>query len=327
VVELGPGCGDNIGMSKQRKKGWKRIFWTENEKKFLCDNYGTMPSNQIAEKLNRTINTVRTYARIFKVQKRNISNYSDNEIAFLIKNYKTMPLREIMEELGRSKESIEHKAMRLGVTVKKVAKWKYCCDCGKRLPRGSLYNKAKRCLSCSKDFQKDENHPNWKGGVSSLEGLVYVMLRPVWGKPIMKRDNYTCRDCGSNKGYKEVHHVRLLTQIRDEVRGKHPELDISIPSDKKKLAILIVNKHKLEDGKTVCKSCHKKIHTETSGEFRESPNVETRATLSQASEGIGPEEGATTMRVSPNNNLSQERPACLLKHEEIVSSAWKHAGA
>lgn len=45
-----------------------------------------------------------------------------------------------------------------------------------------------------------------------------------------------------------------------------------------------------------------------SGEFRGYPNVKPRTILSQASQGIDCEEGATTMRVSPNNNPSHERP-------------------
>lgn len=51
---------------------------------------------------------------------------------------------------------------------------------------------------------------------------------------------------------------------------------------------------------------HEKIRK--SGEFRETPNVKPRAILSQAIEGNGSIEGATTRRVSPNNNLSHERP-------------------
>jgi hypothetical protein len=45
-----------------------------------------------------------------------------------------------------------------------------------------------------------------------------------------------------------------------------------------------------------------------SGEFKETPNVKSRAILSQATKGIGFVEGATTMKVSPNNNPSHERP-------------------
>lgn len=45
------------------------------------------------------------------------------------------------------------------------------------------------------------------------------------------------------------------------------------------------------------------------GEFSGSPNVKTRVILSQATEGLGSVEGATTRRVSPNNNLSHERPS------------------
>ena len=299
-------------MSKQRKTGTARKNWIEEDRRFLCDNYCTMPSCDIAKHLNRTIATVRTIARSMGITKRNVSYFTKDETLFLVDNYGSMPSKDIATKMNRTESSIEHKAMRLGLTEKRVAQWKYCVDCGKKLSSAAIYrDSVERCPECSRAFQQDENHPLWKGGVSSLEGLVYVLLRPVWGKPIMRRDNYTCQICGQKGGNKEVHHVRLLTQIRDEVRSAHPELDIANLSDKKKLAVLIVKAHQLQDGITLCKPCHKSIHTEKSGELLEYPNVKTRAISSQASEGKGSEEGSTTRFVSPNNNQTHERPTLL----------------
>lgn len=261
-------------MSKRRNPRWSRRPWSEEEIRYLKDNYSDVPAKDIALKLNRTVDTVRTNARKYGVFKRKVSLFSDSEISFLIQNYGSMPSKDLAEIMGRTEESIEHKAMRIGITIKKIAQWKYCIDCGKRLSRSSCHNeKVKRCLSCSIAFNADENHHNWKGGVSTLEGIIYSLLRPVWGKPIMERDNFTCQICGKRGGDKEVHHIQLLAQIRDEAMREHPELDITNPSDKKKLAIIIVSKHKLEDGITLCKPCHKSVHTEKSGELLETPNV------------------------------------------------------
>jgi hypothetical protein len=58
------------------------------------------------------------------------------------------------------------------------------------------------------------------------------------------------------------------------------------------------------------RGCHGADHNtgnlEKQGEFRRSP---TRTILSEAAEGLGSAERATTRRVSPNDNPAHERPA------------------
>ena len=168
-------------MSKQRKKGWKRRRWTAEERKFLLDNYGKLPTSVIAKKLNRTEDTIRSNARNLGIKIKAFSPFTKEEVAFLAENYGKRPVCEIAAEMGRSDSSVEHKAMRLGITTVRVASRKYCIDCGKKLSSAAIYrNNVCRCVECNVEFRQDENHPNWKGGVSTLDSIVYVLLRPIW---------------------------------------------------------------------------------------------------------------------------------------------------
>lgn len=57
-----------------------------------------------------------------------------------------------------------------------------------------------------------------------------------WRKRVLERDNFTCRHCGENDGNKlAVHHIKSY--------DKHPE-----------------SRLQLENGVTLCKSCHRKAH-------------------------------------------------------------------
>jgi len=84
-----------------------------------------------------------------------------------------------------------------------------------------------------------ESNPNWNGGCSPERQTIYA--RSVWkelANSILKRDNYTCQDCGvsHNKDNKLiVHHIKEWS--------RYPELRFE-PDN------LI----------TLCVTCHKKRH-------------------------------------------------------------------
>jgi len=56
-----------------------------------------------------------------------------------------------------------------------------------------------------------------------------------WAKLVKERDNYTCQKCGSTKGVLEAHHIIPVSQDPLE------SMD-------------------LDNGVTLCNSCHKDIH-------------------------------------------------------------------
>ena len=201
-------------------------------------------------------------------------NWTKTDIILLQEHYGKIPNKDLAAMLGTSKQAIQHKAHRLGITTRLVAEKRYCIDCGKELCRAASWNKiGKRCRACADANHAGENHHNWNGGVAALRSLVHVILKPVWIDPIMRRDNFTCQECGTRGGEMNVHHLQSYSSIRDSVLSQHPHLNLHKFADKKRAALLIVEEHDLEDGVTLCVDCHVNAHKLNSGELLGHPTV------------------------------------------------------
>lgn len=202
--------------------------------------------------------------------KRVTAHWTDDDLARLRGMYGSLPNRDLARFLNKSKQSIQHMAMRVGLTTRKIATGKWCCDCSAKLSRAAIYKAtAKRCRSCADKRHVGERHHNWHGGVASLRSIVHVMLKPVWIDPILRAANYTCRFCDTVGGDMNVHHTYPYRLIRDEVLRAHPELSRYSFEGKKALALKIVEAHKLSYGIALCVSCHANVHSETRGELLE----------------------------------------------------------
>jgi hypothetical protein len=95
-----------------------------------------------------------------------------------------------------------------------------------------------------------------------FRGLIKADLYESWIFPILERDKFSCRNCGENKNL-EVHHIRPYRDILLLV-SKKINLDLNKYnefSDKEFDYFVkeIVKEHKLDDGITYCKNCHKKF--------------------------------------------------------------------
>lgn len=89
--------------------------------------------------------------------------------------------------------------------------------------------------SCYSSTLGREGHPSWKGG-ASLENdraRLSPQLRE-WRKQVFQRDDFTCRQCGG-RGSLHAHHVKAFAD--------HPDLRLD-----------------LDNGLTLCVSCHGAIH-------------------------------------------------------------------
>lgn len=207
---------------------------------------------------------------------RTIKKWSNPEIEYLRMNYGKKPYAVLSAEMCRTKDSIEHKAICIGLTSPRVAVKKYCLDCGKKLCiSASNNNKTVRCVECSKKRQVGRNAGNWRGGVSKLGSLVHSYLYPIWILPILKRDGYVCQVCGTHN-YLHVHHIRKYITIRDDVISSHSEQDISSFEERAKLARMIADEHQLSDGITLCKTCHKQVHMYQRGELLGTPEKDNQ---------------------------------------------------
>ena len=81
------------------------------------------------------------------------------------------------------------------------------------------------------------NHWNWKGGIT--EDMCRDNLYPgykEWRDLVYQRDNFKCVECGCDESGKlQAHHIKDVANHKDMI------LDVN-------------------NGMTLCKSCHKEVH-------------------------------------------------------------------
>ena len=100
----------------------------------------------------------------------------------------------------------------------------------------------------------------WKGGKNPFR----IILRDLsdsfrWRKHIFERDDYTCCHCRTKGGYLEAHHLKPFSVLIDEFLERYSHL--SILNDKA-LLVDLAQRHEpfwnIDNGITLCKSCHTK---------------------------------------------------------------------
>lgn len=72
---------------------------------------------------------------------------------------------------------------------------------------------------------------NWKGGIARGRNALCKPQYRKWRESVMKRDDYTCQNCGERGTYLEVHHIKSW--------AKFPEL-----------------RFVTSNGITYCRECH-----------------------------------------------------------------------
>ena len=249
------------------------------------------------------------------------------ELDYLITLYGIIPNKHLAIIIGRGKQGIQHKALRIALTTPNSTDWKYYVDCGVRLSRSASHAaKVKRCFPCAMANRSGANHHNWKGGVSNLRGIIHSYLQHAWINPILKKDNFTCQECGKRGGDLEVHHDKeMYHSVRDSVLKNFKGLDLDIFENKVLIAKEVVKAHESVSGITLCVKCHSAKHNRKPSELLETPdscnyhnvisndkrdglkNITDWAISSQAS--LEEDEGSTTNANDPERIMKrQERP-------------------
>jgi len=127
-----------------------------------------------------------------------------------------------------------------------------CAYCGKSFQlkesdakRGRGQYCSQTCFRKSDSFNlpvdvRGKNNPNWRGGVTPI----YASIRTSknyneWRNAVYARDNWTCQECGDNKGGNlHAHHVFSFAQF--------PE-----------------HRFATWNGLTLCATCHQKCHPDS----------------------------------------------------------------
>lgn len=123
------------------------------------------------------------------------------------------------------------------------------------------WNKGKTSWSKGLHFTEDHcekisesrignKNPNWKGGITPINKVIRMSREyELWRQAVFERDNYTCVLCGQYGGQLEADHIKPFALF--------PELIFAI-----------------DNGRTLCKPCHKL--TDTYGNKKQKENVQGR---------------------------------------------------
>jgi len=159
--------------------------------------------------------------------------------------------------------------------INAITNKKYYCECGNEISyQSALYEKG-RCEQCgrisaTKTRQltgkcKGENHYNWQGGITSIyERIRNLEESNIWRTEVFERDNYTCQECGDNKGRNlNVHHDKIsFSELISAFLSEYNQF--SVIDDKEILVRLAMNWKpfwNINNGKTLCEDCHKEKHS------------------------------------------------------------------
>jgi hypothetical protein len=126
------------------------------------------------------------------------------------------------------------------------------------------------------------DHPQWKGGLSSINNLAHSLLYKAWIFPKMKAGNFTCSSCGSKEDICIHHSERRFSDIlREAARivgydGIVHDADFEKKSEVARMAVSI---HLDDDvpGVVLCHECHALEH-ERLGEVSEAAIIRSSAT-------------------------------------------------
>ncbi|OGT23775.1 MAG: hypothetical protein A2W47_04305 [Gammaproteobacteria bacterium RIFCSPHIGHO2_12_38_15] len=115
----------------------------------------------------------------------------------------------------------------------------HCKKCNKELKN----RKSKLCFPCYKKEAIGELSANWKGGIAPVNYKIRQSLEyQIWRKEVYAKDKYKCRLCNKKKQL-VAHHIKLFSEF--------PELRFSV-----------------DNGITLCRSHHAKIHKSIKSEIR-----------------------------------------------------------
>ena len=115
------------------------------------------------------------------------------------------------------------------------------------------WNKGKKCPNIS-----GEKSPLWKGGITPLRiKIQHTDNWKSWVKKILERDNYKCIFCGVTNNNLHVDHIIPYCIIRQRYNIKTVEDAINCET-----------LWDIDNGRTLCKECHKKTDSYLSKAFK-----------------------------------------------------------
>jgi len=157
---------------------------------------------------------------------------------------------------------MEYKCEYCGSVFKKEGKKSYDYVNGKkRIPKFC----SKECADKDRIGKYGrENHPQWKGGVCTINDLFRAGLK-YWKKDVIKHNNYICFISGERGGRLVAHHKKPFHLIRDEILNRYGLNEKSCISDcdeenYNKIIEEFRKIHTIDLGIAIKKNLHKIFH-------------------------------------------------------------------
>ncbi len=117
------------------------------------------------------------------------------------------------------------------------------------------WNKGKKGVQIAwnkglKGYLSGENHYNWQGGITILVRQIRNCFKyRQWRSDVYTRDNWICQGCNTKGGELNAHHIKEFSLILEEYNIETMEQ-----------AELCDELWNINNGITLCESCHKEIH-------------------------------------------------------------------
>lgn len=239
---------------------------SEDEENNIIDLYiGGESSTEIGKKYSISHRLVLRVLNRRGIERRTLSesqyNYFEKDVPselqdkdWLIEEYvtKRKNSKDIANDLGVSPSTVIRGLKRLGIQ-----------------PRSDSESKI--------GLMVGKNHPNYRGGITPLNGLLREFFNCNLSPKVAKRDNYTCQRCGRTHTILHVHHIVHFSEIVHEILSEHSNLNPEIEEDKLSLYSIITRDKRfldLDNLITYCRDCHLEIHKNKSISNQPSNNDE-----------------------------------------------------
>lgn len=211
----------------------------------------TLSMDEASKKIGCSVGTLRRWMKIYNIKSKGKVRYEIRmgakysilgNVVWLKKQLLTKSFRDIAEEVGTTEGNISDRVKRYGLRPKNWSHSLYVkSGLKKKYPNGRYGKLAS----------------NWKGGKTTLYNLIRESLRnKQWMKSCLKRDRYTCQWCGQVGGDLEVDHKKQLALIIKENNIQTIEE-----------ALYCNELWDINNGRTLCISCHKKTKTHSNKQF------------------------------------------------------------
>lgn len=222
--------------------------YIELDEQEIIDKYEKgMSSRDIAKELGVSKGVILSRLNKNEVTMRTRITEEDLDVDYIKELYETKRLssREIASRYNCHNQFIINVLKRNGVQVRKSS---------------SDYTKEERE---KKYGMKGSDHPNWRGGMTEVNGLIRNAIAYV-SLECFKRDGFKCVECGGGEHELHSHHIKSFSEIVSEIReenGLHD--DLSTWDEKQRLVEMCAKDRRLLDVDnllTYCADCHVEEH-------------------------------------------------------------------